>query len=102
MDVDGELIVDTGYVVGFDHTLDYQIRTMPTLRPGMWGKVKSFLMGGEGLVCHFNGRGRVWVQARQLSSWLSWVQPFRPVKQSNSGSSNSLAGSLTDLVSDSD
>lgn len=81
MDVTDELIVDTGYVVAFDDTLAYEVSVMPGLRPG--AKVKSFLFGGEGLVCRFRGQGKVWVQTRDAGAFLRWVNPFRPVRSKN-------------------
>ncbi|MDX2023146.1 MAG: TIGR00266 family protein [Deltaproteobacteria bacterium] len=81
IDVTDELIVDTGYVVAFEDTLAYQVSVMPGLRPG--AKVKSFLFGGEGLVCRFRGQGKVWVQTRDAGAFLRWTYPFRPVRSKN-------------------
>lgn len=53
--VDGEYIVDTGHIVAFEKTLDFTIS-----KPGTsW--IGAFL-GGEGLVCRFKGRGKVYCQ----------------------------------------
>ena len=46
IDVRGEYIVDTGYVVAFENTLNYNVDVLPGLKTG--GKIKSFLFGGEG------------------------------------------------------
>jgi uncharacterized protein (TIGR00266 family) len=73
------MVVDTGYVAAFEDTLQYRVTTMPGLRPG--AKVKTFLFGGEGLVCQFTGRGKVWVQTRTADPFLRWVHPYRPVKR---------------------
>ena len=81
IDVDGEYLVDTGYIVAFEDTLTYRISTVPGLRPG--SKLKSFFLGGEGFVCRFSGRGRLWVQTRQIGSFLGWVYPYRPTKNDN-------------------
>lgn len=81
IEVDGGYFVDTGYVLAFEDTLSYRVTTMPGLRPGAGQKLKTFFLGGEGLVCQFSGRGRVWVQTRQIGSFLGWVYPFRTVKQ---------------------
>jgi uncharacterized protein (TIGR00266 family) len=81
MEVDGQLLVDTGYIVAFEDTLSYRITTVPGSRPGAGGKLKSFFFGGEGLVCELTGRGRAWVQTRQVASYLGWVYPFRPAKK---------------------
>ncbi|MEB3358400.1 MAG: TIGR00266 family protein [Synechococcales bacterium] len=55
IDVDGEYIVDTGHIVAFERTLDFSIT-----KPGSsW--IGAFL-GGEGLVCKFYGRGKLYCQ----------------------------------------
>lgn len=81
VDVTDEYIVDTGYVVAFEDSLEYRVTVLPGLRGG--GKMKTFFFGGEGLVCQFKGQGRVWIQTRNVQSFLSWVNPFRPAKNNN-------------------
>lgn len=54
--VDGEYIVDTGHIVAFDETLDFAL----TKAGKSW---LSSILGGEGLVCRFRGRGTVWCQS---------------------------------------
>ncbi len=78
VDVTDQYIVDTGYIVAFEDTLQYRITVLPGLRAG--GKIKSFFFGGEGLVCQFSGQGKVWIQTRQVHSFLSWVHPYRRTK----------------------
>lgn len=78
VDVTDQYIVDTGYIVAFEDTLQYNVSILPGLRSG--GKLKSFFFGGEGLVCRFSGQGRVWIQTRHVHSFLSWVNPYRPMK----------------------
>lgn len=55
IEVDGEYVVDTGHIVAFDKSLNFSI----TKAGSSW--VGAFL-GGEGLVCHFRGRGRLFCQ----------------------------------------
>ena len=81
IDVTDGFMVDTGYIVAFEDTLQYHVTVLPGLRAG--GKIKSFFFGGEGLVCQFAGQGRVWVQTRQAKSFLRWVTPYRPAKNNN-------------------
>ncbi len=72
IEVNGETIVDTGHIVAFDETLQFSI----TKAGGSW--VSSFL-GGEGLVCKFQGRGRVWCQSHNPSSFGKTLGPkLRP------------------------
>lgn len=81
IDVTDEYIVDTGYIVAFEDTLNYKVMVLKGLRPSK--TIKNFLFGGEGLVCRFSGQGKVWVQTRYVVPLLSWVFPFRPVKKSD-------------------
>ncbi|WP_017294030.1 TIGR00266 family protein [Geminocystis herdmanii] len=66
IDVDGEYIVDTGHIVAFEKTLDFKI-----------GKAgSSFLgsfLGGEGLVCRFFGKGKVFCQTHNPGSFGSLI-----------------------------
>ena len=62
IEVNGEHIVDTGHIVAFNETLDFDI----TKAGKSW--VSSFL-GGEGLVCRFKGRGTVWCQSHNAPSF---------------------------------
>jgi uncharacterized protein (TIGR00266 family) len=70
LDVDGKYIVDTGHVVAFDAGLDWRITTL--------GGLKSTVFGGEGLVIEFSGKGRVWIQSRNVGALVSWVTPLLP------------------------
>ena len=55
VDVDGEYIVDTGNIVAFEKTLSFSIT-----KPGSsW---LGALMGGEGFVCRFKGKGKLYCQ----------------------------------------
>ncbi len=69
---DGEYVVDTGYIVAFESTLKYNIRTV--------GGLKSTFFSGEGLVCKFTGSGKLWLQTRAGEPLASWVHPFRSVR----------------------
>ncbi|NDE62632.1 MAG: TIGR00266 family protein [Cyclobacteriaceae bacterium] len=51
LDIDGDYVVDTGYIVGFTEGLDYSIEKI--------GGYKSLFFSGEGLVCRFQGKGKV-------------------------------------------
>ncbi|MCW9017121.1 MAG: TIGR00266 family protein, partial [Kangiellaceae bacterium] len=64
IEVDGEMIVDSGHIVAFNETLDFSI----TKAGKSW--LHSFL-GGEGLVCKFEGKGTVWCQSHNPGSFGS-------------------------------
>ncbi|MGD1904689.1 MAG: TIGR00266 family protein [Leptolyngbyaceae cyanobacterium] len=55
VEVDGEYIVDTGHIVAFEKSLQFSI----TKAGGSW--IGAFL-GGEGLVMHFTGKGKLYCQ----------------------------------------
>jgi uncharacterized protein (TIGR00266 family) len=67
VDVQGAYIVDTGHIVAFDDSLDYKIKGS--------GSLKSTLLSGEGLTCHFNGHGKLFIQSRNLGGMLHWITP---------------------------
>lgn len=75
IDVNGSYTVDTGHIVAFTSGLDYRI--------GKVGGYKSLFFSGEGLVCHFSGTGRLWIQTRKLNAFTRWLYPFRRAKRSN-------------------
>lgn len=68
--VDGRYTVDTGHLVCFEGSLDFSIRKA--------GSVKSFLFSGEGLVIEFRGRGKVWIQSRNIQQLVGWVSRLLP------------------------
>lgn len=62
--IDGEHIIDTGHIVAFEETLNFSL----TKAGKSW---VSSILGGEGLVCLFKGKGTVWVQSHNSSSFGS-------------------------------
>lgn len=72
IDVHDAFIVDTSHIVAFEETLTFSIRKV--------GSMKSLFFSSEGLVCHFTGRGRLWIQTRNAPALASFLHPFRRVK----------------------
>lgn len=68
IDIDGDYIVDTGHIVAYEEGLQFNISKAGS----SW--ISSFL-GGEGLVCHFKGKGRVWCQSHSSDSWGQALSP---------------------------
>jgi uncharacterized protein (TIGR00266 family) len=66
------VVVDTGHVVAFEETLDFEVRRV--------GGLRSTLFSGEGLVCEFTGAGTVWTQTRSPDAFLAWLVPKLPVQ----------------------
>lgn len=81
VDVRDEYYIDSGYIAAFESTLQYQVTSIPSLTTGR--NLKSFFLGGEGLVTRFTGQGKVWIQSRSVTPYLSWVQAFRRVQRSS-------------------
>lgn len=77
--VEGDYIVDTGYIVAFEDTLTYNVEMIGGLS---WRQLKTGILGGEGLVCRFRGKGKLWIQSRNLYPLINFLYPFRPVKSS--------------------
>ncbi|BDA73717.1 hypothetical protein CAL7716_078830 [Calothrix sp. PCC 7716] len=55
IDVDGEYVVDTGNIVAFEKSLTFSISKANTSWLGAF-------FGGEGLICRFKGKGKVYCQ----------------------------------------
>ena len=71
----GGYICDTSHVVAFTGGLQYNVQKI--------GGIKSLFFSGEGLVCNFQGQGRLWISTRNPSSLASFIHPYRPVQRSN-------------------
>src|SRR6188768_1224392 len=69
---DGEILrVDTGCIVGFQPSVNYDIQYV--------GKIKSALFGGEGLFfATLRGPGRVWLQSLPLSRLANRIVAAAP------------------------
>lgn len=72
IDVNDDYVVDTGNIVAFTEGLEYKITKV--------GGYKSLFFSGEGFVCRFSGKGKVWIQTRSAVGFASWAQYFRPAK----------------------
>ena len=70
LDLNGSFIVDTGHIVAFEDSLTFNVKKV-----GSW---KSTLFSGEGLVCEFSGKGKLWIQTRNLSALVAWLRPMLP------------------------
>lgn len=74
IDLDGEMIVDTGHLVAFTSGIDYEIRKAGA------GWIQSFL-SGEGLVLKMKGRGRLYIQTRNPNEFGRTVGALLPPRQ---------------------
>jgi uncharacterized protein (TIGR00266 family) len=67
----GSYIVDNGHIVGFDSSLTFKIRSAG-------GGLMGLFASGEGLVCEFQGQGRILLQSRNTGALVSWITPLLP------------------------
>lgn len=67
-------ILDTGHMVAFENTLDYNVRKV--------GGLKTTLLSGEGLVADFQGTGKLLIQTRSVDSFIGWLSPHLPTRSS--------------------
>lgn len=74
VEVDGEYVVDNGYAVAWDSSLEYRVTKAR--------KIRSFLFSDQ-LLLRFSGKGRLWIQSRSPRVFAGWVHPFRPTKKDN-------------------
>ena len=68
-------LVDNYHIVAFTDGLSYNVQRV--------GGLRSFFAGGEGLVCNFQGEGRVWISTRSSAALANFIHPFRRVQTNN-------------------
>jgi uncharacterized protein (TIGR00266 family) len=69
VDIDGSHIVDSGHIVAFDDTLEFSVGKLGD----SW--LQTFL-SGEGLVCHFRGRGKLYCQSHSPPNFGQLLGPM--------------------------
>ncbi len=73
LEVKDRFILDTGHIVAFEQSLDFKVK-----RVGGWF---STFFSGEGLVCEFQGRGRLWFQSRNPNEFGRLIGPDLPERR---------------------
>lgn len=86
----GELLkIDTGCIVGFTGTVDYNIEFI--------GGIKNSIFGGEGLFfATLRGPGKVWIQSLPISRLASRILSFATYNRKEEGSILGKLGNLLD------
>lgn len=74
LDLDGDIIVDTGHLVAFTAGIQYEITKASR------GWIASYL-SGEGLVLRLRGRGRLYLQSRNPAEYGRTVGSLLPPRQ---------------------
>ncbi len=78
--VEGSYVVDTGYIVAFEESLSYHVEILGGLS---WRGIRTGILGGDGLVCRFQGRGRLWIQSRNLYALINFLRPAQATSSSD-------------------
>jgi uncharacterized protein (AIM24 family) len=76
VEVKGVLIVDTGHLAAWEVREDLNYKITKATK----GWISSFL-SGEGLVCRFEGQGKVWIQTRNSPSFGKMLGGLLPPKK---------------------
>ena len=69
--VDGSMVIDTGHLAAWESTLTYRVGKSGA------GWIASWL-SGEGLVCHFEGQGTVYLQSRNAAEYGATIGALLP------------------------
>ena len=75
LDAGRKYVVDTGHLVTFEDQIGFNVKKVAG-----W---KSTLFSGEGLVVELTGPGNVNLQSRSQDSFLAWLIPRLPQRNSN-------------------
>ncbi|MDP8223747.1 MAG: TIGR00266 family protein [Candidatus Lernaella stagnicola] len=73
VDVDGEYVVDTGHIVAYEESLEF--------KPQKVGGWKATLLSGEGLVCKFTGKGKLWMQTHNAPGFGQFLGAKLPPRE---------------------
>ena len=73
LDPGEKYIVDTGHIVAFEESATFQIKKAAK-------GIFSTLASGEGFVCEFTGPGKIWIQTRNISSFVQLMQKLLPAR----------------------
>jgi uncharacterized protein (TIGR00266 family) len=86
----GELLkIDTGCIVGFTDSVDYDIQFI--------GGIKNTIFGGEGLFfASLRGPGKVWIQTLPVSRLAARILTYGTIKRKEEGSILGGLGNLLD------
>jgi uncharacterized protein (TIGR00266 family) len=90
--LNGEMLrVDTGCIVAFEKTINYDIQRA--------GNLKSMLFGGEGLfLATLQGTGRVWLQSLPFSRLADRILENAPSVGGKQSGEGSVIRGITDLL----
>jgi uncharacterized protein (TIGR00266 family) len=80
-----KIMVDTGCIVAFENTIDYDIERA--------GNLKSMIFGGEGIfLATLQGTGRIWLQSLPFSRLADRILEFAPAAGGKDMGEGSIIG----------
>ena len=86
-----KIMVDTGCIVAFENTIDYNIQQA--------GNLKSMVFGGEGLfLATLQGTGRVWLQSLPFSRLADRILKSAPSAGGKTVDEGSIIRGVTDFL----
>jgi uncharacterized protein (TIGR00266 family) len=86
-----KVLVDTGCIVAFESTINYNIQQA--------GNLKSMIFGGEGLfLATLQGTGRVWLQSLPFSRLADRILEFAPSEGGKTMGEGSIIRGVTDFL----
>ena len=86
-----KIMVDTGCIVAFEKTINYDIQQA--------GNLKSMVFGGEGLfLATLQGSGRIWLQSLPFSRLADRILKFAPSAGGKTQGEGSIIRGVTDLL----
>lgn len=77
--MDGSYIIDTGYIVAFEETLSYRVRTVPGLGTG--SRLKTFFFGANGSWWSSPGAAASGSRPRQSAPGCGFYGRYRPTSR---------------------
>ncbi|MBB1564612.1 TIGR00266 family protein [Candidatus Gracilibacteria bacterium] len=80
-------IVDNAHIVAFESSLNYTVKNSGN---GFFSAVKN----GEGLVCEFSGKGKIYFQTRNVGSFVQELNPFLSNRNASQGNDGLFGGIL--------
>jgi uncharacterized protein (TIGR00266 family) len=86
-----KVLVDTGCIVAFESTIDYNIQQA--------GNLRSMIFGGEGLfLATLQGTGRVWLQSLPFSRLADRILEFAPSEGGKTMGEGAIIRGVTDFL----
>ncbi|WP_107667219.1 TIGR00266 family protein [Cyanothece sp. BG0011] len=71
--VAGNYLINLSYLVAFEDTLNYEIKELKGLS---LSGLHIGSIGEHNLFCHFQGKGKIWIQSRHRYALLNFFAPF--------------------------